>query len=73
MFLRRLDDLQTSRRTRRRTGKPVENPIYTEDDAQNCAGRVFTKCPEEMYQIVADASSRGCGASAARVRRTRTT
>jgi type I restriction enzyme M protein len=56
MFIRRLDDLQTLKENKEnRTGQPIENPVYTEDDPQELRWSVFTEMsPEDMYQVVAD-------------------
>jgi hypothetical protein len=43
MFIRRLDDMQVARENKAaRTGKPIENPIYAEDDEQNLRWSRFT-------------------------------
>jgi type I restriction enzyme M protein len=56
MFIKRLDDLQTLKENKsNRTGKPIENPVYAEDDPQELRWSVFTEMsPEPMYQVVAD-------------------
>lgn len=56
MFIKRLDDLQTLKKNKsNRTGKPIENPVYAEDDPQELRWSVFTEMsPEDMYQVVAD-------------------
>ena len=56
MFIKRLDDLQTLKENKsNRTGKPIENPVYAEDDPQELRWSVFTEMsPEDMYQVVAD-------------------
>jgi type I restriction enzyme M protein len=56
MFLRRLDDVQTRKeRQARRSGKPVESPLYTEDTEELRWSR-FTNHgdPEVMFTLVAD-------------------
>jgi type I restriction enzyme M protein len=56
MFIKRLDDLQTLEENKaNRTGKPIENPVYAEDDPQELRWSVFTEMsPEAMYQVIAD-------------------
>lgn len=56
MFIKRLDDMQTLKENKaNRTGKPIENPVYTEDDPQELRWSVFTEMsPEGTYQVVAD-------------------
>ncbi|MEU7910054.1 type I restriction-modification system subunit M [Microbispora bryophytorum] len=56
MFIRRLEDIQTAKERRAsRSGKPIENPIYTE--ATNALRwSEFTELhPESMHQVVRDA------------------
>ena len=76
MFIRRLDDLQTLKENKaNRTGKPIENPVYAEDDPQelrwsrvqrDVARRTCSRSSPTAYSL-------GCGAWAERARRTRTT
>ncbi|GAB2329192.1 type I restriction-modification system subunit M [Streptomyces variabilis] len=55
MFIRRLDDLQTLKeRKATRTGKPVENPIYTEEMAPLRWSRFTNEAPENMLTRVRD-------------------
>ena len=56
MFIKRLDDLQTLEENKaNRTGKPIQYPVYTEDDPRELRWSVFTEMsPEHMYQVVAD-------------------
>ncbi len=56
MFIKRLDDLQTLKENKaNRTGKPIENPVYTQNDPLELRWSVFTEMsPEDMYQVVAD-------------------
>ncbi|MCA1226703.1 class I SAM-dependent DNA methyltransferase [Saccharopolyspora sp. 6M] len=55
MFIRRLDQLQQAKENKaNRTGKPVENPIYT-DDTQLLRWSAFqNKAPEEMLTLLQD-------------------
>ena len=55
MFLKRLDGAQTSKERRAaRTGKPIDNPIYTAE-TNDLRWSVFAeKQPEQMYEIVAN-------------------
>lgn len=55
MFIRRLDQLQQAKENKaNRTGKPIENPIYTED-TQALRWSVFqNKHPEDMLAILRD-------------------
>ena len=55
MFIKRLDDLQTLKENKaNRTGKPIENPVYTQNDPLELRWSVFTEMsPEDMYQVVA--------------------
>ncbi|MFB8380736.1 type I restriction-modification system subunit M [Streptomyces rubiginosohelvolus] len=55
MFIRRLDDVQTAKeRKAARTGKPVENPIFTEDAQLLRWSRFTNEAPESMLEIVAN-------------------
>ena len=56
MFIRRLDDMQVAKENKAaRTGKPIENPIYAEDDEQNLRWSRFTnEHPETMLTIIRD-------------------
>ena len=75
MFIKRLDDIQTLKeKGPNRTGKPIENPIYTDGDRNELRWSVFTEMqPEQMYEVVANGCSPGCGGSAGTTRRTPTT
>ncbi|RBQ16258.1 DNA methyltransferase [Spongiactinospora rosea] len=55
MFIKRLDGIQTSKeRKANLTGKPIENPVYT-DDIKDLRWSVFKeKHPDQMYKTVAD-------------------
>jgi type I restriction enzyme M protein len=55
MFIRRLEDIQTAKERRaNRTGKPVENPIYTADIQVLRWSRFTNEAPENMLTIVRD-------------------
>jgi type I restriction enzyme M protein len=55
MFIRRLEDIQTVKeRKANRTGKPVENPIYTENTQVLRWSRFTNEAPENMLTIVRD-------------------
>jgi type I restriction enzyme M protein len=55
MFLRRLDDVQTRKeRQARRSGKPVENPLYTEDTEELRWSRFTNRGPDVMFTLVAE-------------------
>ncbi|WP_182873846.1 type I restriction-modification system subunit M [Microbispora sp. H10670] len=56
MFIRRLEDIQTAKeRKASRSGKPIENPIYTEE-TNALRWSEFTELhPESMHQVVRDA------------------
>jgi type I restriction enzyme M protein len=55
MFIRRLEDIQTRKeRVASRTGRPVENPIYTEDTQALRWSRVTNEAPENMLTLVRD-------------------
>jgi type I restriction enzyme M protein len=55
MFIKRLDGIQTSKEHRAtRSGKPVQNPVYT-PETQDLRWSVFTeKQPDQMYEFVAN-------------------
>ena len=55
MFIKRLDGIQTSKERRAtRTGKPIDNPIYT-DKTEDLRWSRFTELqPEAMYELVAN-------------------
>jgi type I restriction enzyme M protein len=55
MFIRRLEDIQTAKdRRANRTGRPVENPVYTEDTQVLRWSRFSNEAPENMLTIVRD-------------------
>jgi type I restriction enzyme M protein len=55
MFIRRLEDIQTAKERRaNRTGKPVENPVYTEDTQVLRWSRFTNEEPENMLTLVRD-------------------
>lgn len=55
MFIRRLEDIQTAKdRRANRTGKPVENPVYTEDTQVLRWSRFSNEAPENMLTLVRD-------------------
>ncbi len=55
MFIRRLEDIQTAKdRRANRTGKPVDNPVYTEDNQVLRWSRFSNEAPENMLTIVRD-------------------
>lgn len=55
MFIRRLDDLQTSKENKaNRTGRPVENPIYTSETERLRWSRFTNEAPETMLALVRD-------------------
>lgn len=55
MFLRRLDDLQTAKENRaNRTGRPIENPIYTAETDRLRWSRFTNEAPETMLALVRD-------------------
>ncbi|HEX6509603.1 MAG TPA: class I SAM-dependent DNA methyltransferase [Chloroflexota bacterium] len=55
MFIRRLEDIQTAKERRaNRAGKPVENPIYTEDTQVLRWSRFTNEAPQNMLTIVRD-------------------
>ncbi|MCA1671520.1 MAG: N-6 DNA methylase, partial [Actinobacteria bacterium] len=55
MFIRRLEDIQTAKgRRANRTGKPVENPVYTEDTQVLRWSRFSNEAPDNMLTIVRD-------------------
>ncbi|WP_246868505.1 class I SAM-dependent DNA methyltransferase [Saccharopolyspora sp. ASAGF58] len=55
MFIRRLDQLQQGKeRVARHTGKPVENPIYTEETQQLRWSVFKSKHPEDMLKVLGD-------------------
>ncbi|MEV6479037.1 class I SAM-dependent DNA methyltransferase [Streptomyces sp. NPDC051576] len=55
MFIRRLDDLQTAKENRaNRTGRPIENPIYTTETDRLRWSRFTNEAPESMLVLVRD-------------------
>ncbi|GLW75920.1 DNA methyltransferase [Actinokineospora globicatena] len=55
MFIRRLDDIEKLKERRAaRTGKPVENPIYTEDNQLLRWSHFVNESPENMLSRVRD-------------------
>jgi len=55
MFIRRLEDIQTAKdRRAHRTGKPVENPVYTADTQVLRWSRFSNEAPENMLTLVRD-------------------
>jgi type I restriction enzyme M protein len=55
MFLRRLDDLQTAQERRaRRTGKPIDDPIYTDETQALRWSRLVNEAPNVMLARVRD-------------------
>jgi type I restriction enzyme M protein len=55
MFIRRLEDIQTAKdRRANRTGRPVENPVYTEDTQVLRWSRFSNEAPENMLTLVRD-------------------
>lgn len=55
MFIRRLDDIQTSKERRaNRTGKPIEHPIYTVDTQFLRWSRFTNEAPENMFNVFRD-------------------
>ncbi|MGW1145474.1 type I restriction-modification system subunit M [Streptomyces sp. NPDC002454] len=55
MFIRRLDDLQTAKeRKATRTGKSIENPIYTAETDRLRWSRFTNEAPENMLALVRD-------------------
>ncbi|WP_169986694.1 class I SAM-dependent DNA methyltransferase [Microbispora sp. H10836] len=56
MFIRRLEDIQTAKeRKASRSGKPIENPIYTEETNALRWSQFTELHPESMHQVVRDA------------------
>lgn len=55
MFIRRLDDLQTAKENKaNRTGRPIENPIFTSDTDRLRWSRFTNEEPEAMLALVRD-------------------
>ncbi|GAB2827566.1 class I SAM-dependent DNA methyltransferase [Streptomyces chlorus] len=55
MFIRRLDDIQIAKeRKAARTGKPIENPVFTEDTQLLRWSRFTNEAPDSMLEIVAN-------------------
>ncbi|GEL18922.1 type I restriction-modification system subunit M [Pseudonocardia asaccharolytica] len=55
MFLRRLEDLQTAKERRaNRTGKPIDAPIYTDDEKHLRWSYFSNEAPEKMLAVVRD-------------------
>lgn len=55
MFIRRLEDLQTAKERRaNRTGKPIEAPIYEEDEQHLRWSRFSNEAPDGMLAVVRD-------------------
>ncbi|MDD2600134.1 MAG: class I SAM-dependent DNA methyltransferase [Kiritimatiellae bacterium] len=55
LFIKRLDELHTLKeRQAARTGKPIEDPIYAEDQDHLRWSRFKDKAPEQMFEIVRD-------------------
>jgi type I restriction enzyme M protein len=55
MFIRRLDDLQTAKENQaNRTGRPIENPIYTTETDRLRWSRFTNEAPESMLVLVRD-------------------
>ncbi|MEV6738687.1 class I SAM-dependent DNA methyltransferase [Streptomyces sp. NPDC051104] len=55
MFIRRLDDLQTAKENKaNRTGRPIENPIFTDETDRLRWSRFSNQSPEAMLTLVRD-------------------
>ena len=55
MFIRRLDDEHTNKENlASRTGKPIPNPLFTEETEHLRWSKFVNESPEKMYRIVAD-------------------
>ncbi|MFJ3983352.1 type I restriction-modification system subunit M [Streptomyces fungicidicus] len=55
MFIRRLDDLQTAKENKaNRTGRSIENPIYTAETDRLRWSRFTNEAPENMLTLVRD-------------------
>lgn len=55
MFIRRLDDLQTAKENKaNRTGRPIENPIYTAETGRLRWSRFTNEAPDTMLALVRD-------------------
>jgi type I restriction enzyme M protein len=55
LFIKRLDDIQTAKEHKaNRTGKPIENPIYTADERPWRWSQFINEGPENMLTIVRD-------------------
>jgi Type I restriction-modification system methyltransferase subunit len=55
MFLRRLEDAQSLKENlARRTGKPIENPLYTPETEELRWNRFTNLSPDKMFEIVRD-------------------
>lgn len=55
MFLRRLEDLQTAKERRsNRTGKPIDAPLYTDDEKHLRWSYFSNEAPEKMLAVVRD-------------------
>ncbi|TRV79386.1 SAM-dependent DNA methyltransferase [Streptomyces sp. 130] len=55
MFIRRLDDLQTAKENKaNRTGRSIENPVYTAETDRLRWSRFTNEAPENMLTLVRD-------------------
>ncbi|WP_406006750.1 type I restriction-modification system subunit M [Streptomyces sp. NBC_00637] len=55
MFIRRLDDLHTAKENKAtRTGRPIENPIYTAETERLRWSRFSNEAPDTMFVLVRD-------------------
>src|SRR5690625_2952689 len=53
MFLRRLEDTQTVKEKKsRRTGKPIENPLYTDDTQALRWSELKELSPDALYEVM---------------------
>jgi type I restriction enzyme M protein len=54
-FIKRLDELQTLKERRAaRTGQPIDDPIFSEDEEHLRWSRFRERAPAEMFAIVKD-------------------